>query len=204
MMSIDGLPTYCQNMICQGKIPYLLIGIRVKTDTDGGLRYQTNGKRSLKELLDKGRTKEVYRFARRIVYCYYDLESEYFIPGRFLCLEEEQIFVDKDHKLYFKLDDLGHYQLYPIMRTLLSERWQKQILIPESREEWMSLIEECEQKEMMTKRLIMADEETEISEKKSRFNLLCEMKKDFVKEDQKLVFIWAGCFLLGVVLSLFS
>ncbi|QRN85182.1 hypothetical protein JR334_09510 [Clostridia bacterium] len=204
MMYLDGLTPHCQSMIQQGKIPYLLIGVRRKTDTGWGIDYQTKGKHPLKELLEKGGSKEIYRFARRIVYCYYDLESEYFIPGSYLCLEVEQIFVDKDDELYFKLDSVGHYQLYPIMRILLSDRWQKQILIPESRKEWMFLIEECEQKEKMTKRLIMAENEPEKSEQKGFMERFYEAKKDLVKDDKKLVLLWVGCFFIGVLLSLFS
>ncbi len=204
MKSIERLPAFSQTMICQGKIPYLLPNIRMELENGQEIRYQTKGKRQLAEGIGTGLGESIFRNARRIVYCYYDLESEYFIPGRCLCLEPEEIFVDRDGELYFMLDDAGRSQLYPIIRRLLSNWWEEQPLIPESKDEWLSLIECCEEKDKLCRRLILAPEEQVSPEGEGLLNRIRVAREELVRDDRKILCLWAGCFILGIILSVFS
>lgn len=204
MKSIERLSTFCQAMICQGKIPYILPSIRTELKSGQEIRYQTKGKRQLAVGVANGFGETVFRYARRIVYCYYDLESEYFIQGQNLCLEPEEIFVDKDGELFFMLDDAARSQLYPIMRLLLSNWWQEQPLIPESRDEWLLLIESCEEKDELSRRLILAPDTPKEQVSESLLQRITEVKDELFRDDRKILFLWVGCFLLGIILALFS
>jgi hypothetical protein len=204
MKSIERLSAFCQAMICQGKIPYILPSIRSELESGREVRYQTKGKRQLAVGVTIGLGENAFRYARRIVYCYYDLESEYFIAGQNLCLEPEEIFVDKDGELFFMLDDAARSQLYPIILLLLSNWWQEQPLIPESRDEWLLLIESCEEKDKLSRRLIMAPETPKEQVSESLLQRITEGKDELFQDDRKIIFLWAGCFLLGIIWAIFS
>jgi hypothetical protein len=204
MKSIERLSTFCQAMICQGKIPYILPSIRMEFESGRKIRYQTKGKRQLAVGVKNGLGETAFRYARRITYCYYDLESEYFIPGQNLCLEPEEIFVDKDGELFFMLDDAGRFQLYPIIRLLLSNWWQEQPLIPESGDEWLLLIESCEEKDKLSRRLILAPETPKEQVSEGLLQRISEVKDELLRDDRKIFFLWVGCFLLGSILALLS
>ena len=204
MRRIERLSPFCRTMVRQGRIPYLLPAVGSEESGQREIRYRTRGRTPLVQKMEEGLGEDVYRIARRIVYCYYDLESEYFILGSHLCLDPADIYLDRDGDLGFMLDDAARSQLYPLMRQLLADRWKDQPLLPGDKEDWLSLIGDCEERARLSRCLITAPEAPCESSEKNLLERIRDLKEQVVRDDRKVLGLWGACFLAGVILSILS
>ena len=205
MMNIERLSSYAQAMVLQHKIPFLLRCSGQEKDGQVLLVYQDNQYRSLEEKLERMGQERRIRLARRIIHAYYELESEYLLPGHLLSLRPEDIRVDKAGDPYFILDGGTPSKLYPLMGQLLFGVWKEPEFVPLDRKDWMAFIQEMEDKETLKRVVIRMEEEAPrvVQEPDAWKESLRRFPERMVSDDTWTIRLWVSCLLVGVFLGLF-
>lgn len=195
------LTAFAYGLLEAGAIDFLLPSVLVEGPSGPYFLYDSRSFRPLLSCLDDLREDLFLHCMRQIIRAFYDLEEEYLLPSSFLSLDKDDLWVDRDNRVYLMISAGGHRSLFSLMADLLGARWQEDMPLPSSRTDWYDFLDGLEDFWERKTIFVHAPEEVDSPPKEKEEGPGGAAFLASVRPVYLIVAFWTVCLLLGLFLG---